>query len=232
MGRAQLRHRDVPHEPDETRRRRVNWSLVIAILSLVVSALTFFWTRNDISNANRAKRERAEYLSYRLGVDVGLCAGGAQYEGVPSLAPATALARDCFRTSLKAIGGDLGLDLEIPESLDKIAIERIKMRIHDTCGKRAVDSYVLGVDLGLAEGVLLPWAGAANAAHSSPTAWGATFSQVVEPTKLANRQLEILGFQQRLQLDNKSGASSFDRLNELDRALRSAWDSRAGRWRR
>ncbi len=235
MGRGEGGRRHVRHEPEQTKRPRFLSVSVIALLisglSLLVSGAALYLTRQDARNANRARRERAEYLSYRLGVDVGLCAGGSQYQGVPSLAPSAALARDCFRTSLKAIGGDLGLGIGIPESLDKIAIERIKMRIHDTCGQRAVDSFALGVDLGLAEGELLPWAVADKTTHSPPPMLEATSVHLAELTRLVNKQLEILGFQQRVQMDDQSGATSFDRLNKLDEMLVTAWDDGAGRWR-
>ena len=243
VGTGKRRRRDERQEQDRTKRPGRDWRLVISglaglisLASLAVSIAALSLTRRDVWNANRARRERAEYLSYRLGVDLGIYTGASQYEGMPSLAFRVTLARDSFRTSLRAIGGDLGLAIEIPESLNtasaRAEVLRIKMRIRDTCGQRSVESYALGADLGQAIGMLLPWKVDAEAGHSSPTMPGATFDQVAELTRIVNKQLGILGFPQRVQLDDKVGARSFDRLNELDRALIGAWDPREGRWRR
>lgn len=185
----------------------------------------------DARNADRAKREKAEYRSYLLGIDLGIYVNASQYDG-ERLAPAVAFARDSLRIRFAGVKDDLGLGDEVPGSFSEADIERIKRCIYDTYGQRAVDSFALGVDLGLAEGLLLPWNVAAKAVSSSPTVPVATFDQAAKLAEIVNRQLGILGFPQTIQLHDKSGASLFDCFNQLDLALVGAWDSQAGRWRR
>ena len=186
----------------------------------------------DARDADRATRERAEYLSYKLGMDVGMYAGGSRYKGERSLAPKVAAARDRAMVRFDGIKDDLGLGKEVPESFSKRDLELIKMSIYDTYGQRAFDSYVLGVNLGIAEGALLPWWAHGKAASSSSTVPAATLDQVDKSAEIVNKQLGILGFPQRIQLHDQSGASLYDGFNQLDGALIDAWDSQAGRWRR
>jgi hypothetical protein len=220
-------------------------ALSVSICALLVSLAALYLSRQDIRNAIRAEREQADYLSYRLGVDLGEYRAAGGVEKVPSPAPNIVANRRRVRSTVQARIDKLGLGIEVPNPLPfdtthtDVLIYQAHICIRDYHGQRSVDHFVLGVNVGQAIGYLLPWSGSVEAKATgtgSPSASVAVPREVsAELAKLAapiNVQLEALGFKRRLHLSEESGATLYNRLNELDRGIIGIYDPREQRWHR
>jgi hypothetical protein len=249
VGGGECKHRDVRQESEEVKRPGrpsiAGISLSVSICAFLVSFAALYLSRQDAYNAIRAKREQADYLSYRLGIDLGAYRAAGQAKNVPSPAPTVARNRNRLRNTVQARADKLGLGIEIPNPLplDTISTDALiyqaDMCVRDYHGNRSVDHYMLGLYLGQAIGYLSPWAGTAGVqatGANNPLVGRAvpreTSAELDKLTGQINKQLEALGFQHRVQLHEKSGAALFDRLNELDRDIVGTYDPREQRWRR
>ncbi len=238
--------RDAKQEPQGAGLPRVYWlGLLISALALAVLSGTLAFTLYEAREATRAKWEEADYLSYRLGVDLGLYKVGCPDKDVPSPALPVAHPDYWLRNTVQARAETLGLDLEIPDPLplDRKLMHRLIMQAHmlvrDSGGQRAVDHYVLGVNIGQAQGYLAPSIRPAEVEAREASDPPVDLPVPQEHSKALaalithiNEQLGKLGFQHRVELDQQSAVTSYDRLNDLDRTIIGDYDPRDRRWLR
>jgi len=196
------------------------------------SANTAAATLKDVRDAERAKRERAEYLSYKVGLDLGLHRELGRYVEHPSLGSRALYRRHLTMATASVRAEALGLGIDMQSSADSTSVDdlirQVKMLVRDLCGEDAHQAYVLGVNVGQAEGILWPWSGGSKAMPLGT----APDDELTEKVDTSNAQLKLLGFEQRIELPVDLSRTSYEHLNELDRSLTEAWKLEEGRWRR
>jgi len=218
-----------------SKEKKRDFGFWFSVISLALSIITFGLTRYEVWDQKQEKTQRAEYLSYRLGVYIGIYLAESQFEGDSETQQATVLAAIESLKNAPSLSNELELGVEIPSSPDAqqstALYLNLQARIADYHGTRAETAYILGTDIGQFIGSLTPQV-------SSIHFRGASDSSImnISPndseffSSRINEYLHTLGFTIQFYPDYTSALYTHTQLLDIDQALVDAWDPVKGRW--